>query len=402
MLPLAVVDGAAPMRRRSRRFAAALLVGFATLAGSGRARDASDCTGLVPPAALPPALQVTVEGSADICDIAGADGAGNFILERLGSGVVGLQFFSAEGRATGSSSYSGKVMPGFGGASFLGQADGFLVHLSGFESSTQIVTELLVGFAPDGTTRGQTIIQDGVYGSEQHAVIADPRGGAIILDVTNLPGSAVGPKSPWSIAMRRVSPAGVQIEGPRVLQTGALSVPQITARVDPGGSFLLLSSGLHFPPLRNNQLAGRWFDAAGVPLTGWFLALDQVLGETAETFGAADGGVGVRLSDRTAIVPAGSTQAQPAPSWIPGFSPWLIQLPDRTAVISSTDQPCADHVEIRAPAGNVCGAIDIPAGERSGFCQSGLSVVIGRDGTVLQRGIGGNSCSVRWWRRLLQ
>ena len=91
-----------------------------------------------------------------------------------------------------------------------------------------------------------------------------------------------------------------------------------------------------------------------------------------------------------------------AARWVPGYLPSLVQLPDRTAILSSTNDPCASRIEIRAPAGNVCGSIDFPAGTRNGYCQSALSATIGRDGTVLQRTSNGNPCTVRWWPRLLQ
>ncbi|MFL5309128.1 MAG: hypothetical protein ACJ79H_01610, partial [Myxococcales bacterium] len=313
-----------------------------------------------------------------------------------------LHFFSADGGATGYLSFSGSVMPAIGGSAFLGQAEGYLVLFSGFDSRTQQVTQLLVGLAPDGTTRGQTVIEDGVLRIEQHLVVDDPRGGALLVDVTSAPGSPPGLESPWTIAMRRVSPVGLQIDGPRALDTGSRRIPTIAARIDPEGSLLVLTAGVHFPPLRNNQLAGRWFDTSGRPLTPWFVTLDQVLGESGETFGLQRGGIGVRLGERQAIVPARAATTEPTPPWIPGYLPSLVQLADRTVILSSTNEPCANRIEIRAPAGNVCGTVEIPAGARNGFCQSGLSMTVGRDGTVLQRTSNGNPCSVRWWRRLLQ
>jgi hypothetical protein len=380
----------------------AALLTFAAFAAPALARDASDCTGLVPPPALPQAVEATLQGSADLCEIGGTDGQGNFVFERVGGGVIELHLFSADGRATGSSSFSGKLMPAIGRSAFLGQAEGYLVPFSGLGSSTQQITQVLVGFAPDGSTTGQTVIEDGPFGPEQHLVVADPRGGALLVDVTTAPGSAPRPESPWSIAVRRVSASGVQIEGPRVLEVGSRRIPTIAAQVDAGGSLLLLSAGFHFPPLRNNQLAGRWFDPSSGPLTPWFVTLDQVVGETGETFPARNGAVGVHLGERRAIVRARAASTEPTPPWLPGYLPSLVQLPDRTAVVSSTNEPCADHIEIRAPAGNLCGAVEIPAGTRGGYCQSGLSLTVGRDGTVLQRTSNGNPCSVRWWRRLLQ
>ena len=92
-------------------------------------------------------------------------------------------------------------MPAIGRSAFLGQAEGYLVPFSGLDSSTHQITQVLVGFAPDGSTTGQTVIEDGPFGPEQHLVVADPRGGALLVDVTTAPGSA--PR-----AVRVQAPAG--------------------------------------------------------------------------------------------------------------------------------------------------------------------------------------------------
>lgn len=382
----------------------ALLAALLAAAGA-EARDPADCTGLVP-AALPAPVDLVVGDSNKIlCSDPAVDGGGAILIGRIffgGQGAGDQLYFTRGGAQVATTALSGLV-------SAAEEPSGFLALSSESSQNFQLFTNLIRGLSPDGKVLGMTTVFDGLYNSyEQHQFVPDPRGGAAVLDTELAPGSTPGDGSPWVLKLRRVSSTGATTSGPVEIASGPRLVPQVAPIFSTSGDLAVFAGGAHFPGLRNNQLAARWFDPLGAARTPWFLAFDQVDAEhqaSPDVAGALpDGSIAARRLLRGASLQPGSTAVGDAPDWLPASGAQLVVLQDRIAVLQQHDSPCSTELEIRAPAGNRCGSITIPSGTRGNLCLNQLSLHIGRDGTVIRSspGTDGNRCAYRVWGHALQ
>lgn len=240
----------------------------------------------------------------------------------------------------------------------------------------------LVSIDRDGTLLGSLQAYPLAGGALQEPLLLpDPRGGAVLLQVRGQAG-AVGPSGGWQLVFERVTDALSVVDGPRTIDSGPSPAPAFQGRVSTDGSFVLTEGGWHFPPLRSNQLAARWFDPAGAPLTGWFAALDQsTFGHPVTVLG--DGSVVVESRYRSARL---AKAPQPAPGWLPPEEdsawPKIFVLPDRIVVARVGAGNCAAALEVRSPAGELCGTQSVPwVPTSAGSCLGG-NVLVGGDGSL--------------------
>jgi hypothetical protein len=192
------------------------------------------------------------------------------------------------------------------------------------------------------------------------------------------------------------------------------------AGVDDGGRVLSMrGSTIYGEP----AIVGRWFDRDGTALTEPFVVASGVgVGdtswlETAPVYGGlavAWGSDGARLIgfERRwiAIVPSGSTCAEPAPDWLRSRpNTELLRTRGGYALL---DQPridqiaCSDRLELLTAAGESCGVLELPIDSTPCIQTGGLTV--GLDGTLIQQlpysrepydpsDPTREACTVRWW-----
>jgi hypothetical protein len=342
----------------------------------------SECAGLVP-AALPQPVEV------DACSFVSIDGTGDVAAND--STYARRLFFDPSGALLASSTASVG----------LPQVRGWLaLDYGGYSQPPAPWAVRISSVDRDGGLLGQWFSYDlGTY-----AMQADPRGGALLFRMLNGRGS-------WSIDFWRLSTSATVVDGPRTLAVGKGGFPNQWAfapRVAADGTILITTQGSPFPPLRNNQLAARWFDPFGGPVTPWFVAVDQTL-EGGVMLALPDGGMALWSDAGQVAIHPGSTKVDPTPGWIPsdrfqygGYTDAIV-LRDRIAVRRRSDSPCEQQLDILAPAGNVCGTVHFPLAVSSDrFCNSRYGPFVGDDGTVVQDGYKpGYACGIRWWPHLL-
>ncbi|HXN81425.1 MAG TPA: hypothetical protein VN883_03060 [Myxococcales bacterium] len=336
---------------------------------------AAECAGLVP--ALPAPAKLPAQ---DACSSFVIDGTSS-----MASACGATEMYrTVDGTALGTSNL---------GVSFLApRARGFWASRSDYSSKLSFVS-----VDRDGTVLGTLDVPLTPGGFERHTLVPDPRGGALILDVVTPSASMPAANPPWQLAMRRVTDAMSVVEGPRILAAGSTDpLFEFDAGISTDGAFLLTADGWQFPPLRNNQVAARWFDSGGAPITDWFAALDQA------TFGwpmllLGDGSIVVDSRYRRARLARG---IGPAPSWLPADLQTVTVLPDRIAIARWSASPCATTLEIHAPSGALCGSFIFPLTTQAGVCSQGV-LSVAREGTLTLREFLQPPPPVLVWPRLL-
>lgn len=334
----------------------------------------ADCSGLVP-AALPQPLEVVGTG----CWFESADGSGNF---GLGTSD-GVTTYAQDGRILGHST----------------------VHWGAGRTSGRYSLEVYPPPGATWTARISSIAPDGTLLAQR-----DPPAGTSGISV--LPNDDVllfvqtGDATSWRLDVVEMSPSLVPVRGTKTLLSGQKpdGPPQyeVSYATSVDGMLLLTIPGWVVPPFRNNQRIARWFDPSGVPLTPWFVALDNAL-EGRPSLALPDGGITMtgRFPPDIEVLPHGAVTG-PAPDW--AHSDWkrpLFVLRDRIVTVEQPSDPCEVLLTIRAPAGNVCGVVHVPLSPGPGnVCDSGAPFV-GADGTLFERNTGGAACHVRWWSKLL-
>jgi hypothetical protein len=336
---------------------------------------AAECAGLVP--ALPTPAKLSVQ-----------DGCSSFVIDgtsSMASACGATEVYrTVDGTALGTSHL---------GVSFLApRARGFWASRSDYASKLSFVS-----VDRDGTVLGTLDVPLTPGGFERHTLVPDPRGGALILDVVTPSLSMPAANPPWQLAMRRVTDAMSVVDGPRILAAGSTDPPsEFDVRISTDGAFLLTADGWQFPPLRNNQVAARWFDSSGAPITDWFAALDQ----------AAFGWPMLLLADGSIVVDSRYRRARlakgigPAPSWLPADLQTVTVLPDRVAIARWSASPCAMTLEIHAPSGALCGSFTFPLTAQAGFCSQGV-LSVAREGTLTLREFLQPPPQLLIWPRLL-
>jgi hypothetical protein len=351
----------------------------------------SDCTGLVP-AAIPAGFSVTV-GLGDVSSPMGAtsDGAGNYSF-----GTHSGDLDSETWRLVDS---QGAILPGFMdfGTAFptkeerrerhlLGQpGGGFLTfHWStdGNASGTFHRVVALRAYSGDATQTGEHLFIDltgataDSFPDRSWSIAPVISGGAQVTHVS-LPGDGT-----WHLSTQRYSPGAQPLQGVQQLATAAnLSItPQQTLTgVATGGEALIAW---------DNGTEGRavWTDSAGHLVSGTFSLPFRVDANTSVS-PLLDGTIAFdQAGNWEGAIAPGSHSVVAAPSWLstrPGSRLFLVPGGRGHALFTAVGPSCQAHLVLFAPAGNRCGAVDLPSGDVDGCAVTGE---VGSDGTVTVQG----------------
>ena len=363
------------------------------------ARDPTDCAGLVP-AALPAPVEIDLGGGPGIsCRVWSVDGGGALLLERSELNKSGLRVYAPDGTLRGTASVSAVEH-------VWGQASGFVVRREESGPSSHLWRIEAVGVSEAGAVLDRSVVNDGALPPFAVKWVEDPRGGMVLLEPRVPSGTPspwlVAPAASWELWLRRISATGATVQGPQRIDAFGGAPQEISGAVTNDGSIVAFLKGDALSAFRNNHDVGRWFDPGAVARTPWFLIFDQSVGYELFAFGLPDGSL---FLGNGALAPRAQT-VSPAPAWAASLSLALTRvLPDRIAqvLLESSSSPSCDRIlEVRAPAGNVCGTLPLcaapPGPDRAalGWPQ------IGRDGTVLLESVDGNRCRVRVWPGLLR
>jgi hypothetical protein len=148
----------------------------------------------------------------------------------------------------------------------------------------------------------------------------------------------------------------------------------------------------------SGHYAARWFDAAGLPLTGWFDAgaapsKGSYVGLAPLIGGGAVLWVGGALMEWRALA-SGTTNVGPAPAFLRQNAGAIVRGGKAYAVLSWSHNPPGLVVAIFAPSGESCGTLTA----------NGASY-IGKDGTLIgQAGaaFANNDCVTTWYPQALK
>jgi hypothetical protein len=199
--------------------------------------------------------------------------------------------------------------------------------------------------------------------------------------------------------------------------------------VSVSGLSLVLWNG-EFSGFPTGSIVGRWVDRFGQAVTGRFLvAPDAGVGEISAT-PLLDGSMAIRVTRSldgpvhawVALVQSGSTTVSAVPDWLatrPEARVFIVRGGTAYALLFPIDpSTCGPaHVALFAPAGNRCGGFDLDSGAPGPTCASNLwgspvgisdrqfASTIGRDGTLIVRGVTGaadRNCKDRVFPALLR
>jgi hypothetical protein len=190
------------------------------------------------------------------------------------------------------------------------------------------------------------------------------------------------------------------------------------AGIDDLGRVLVLQDGSSL----GSAVAAQWLDENGAAITSSFAvpgvsapqqSVFVLNSQFFDTLPLVGGGLAIRTSSQwMAVIPSGSTAVQPAPAWLAAHGGDALQrLPDSRpgyAVLPkrATVAPCAQQVALISPAGNFCGAEELPIDANT--CTT-RDVTLGLDGTLLQMLPGDreqnplpgrddvHTCTLRYW-----
>jgi hypothetical protein len=360
-----------------------------TASGSASALS-SDCTGLVP-AAVPSGFSTTVQLS-DACGPMGAtsDGRANYAVGKTCGGTGFESWALVDG--TGAQRASGPAFRTTFDAQnerqerhVLAQpAAGFLAFhwVEQFTGSAFQRTVSLRAYSGDGAQTGEhffinlTGATRDSFPDRSWSLAPPPAGGAQVSHVS-LPGDGS-----WHLYTQRLSSSATPMDGVQQLATAFnSSVPQQTLTgVATGGQALIAW---------DNGTEGRavWTDAVGHLSGGTFSLGFRVDGHTAVS-PLLDGTLAFNQAGQwISTIAPGSHAVAAAPSWLstrPGSQLFLVRGGRGHGLFTQPPQgSCQAHLVLFAPAGNRCGAVDLPSADANGCA---TTAEIGLDGTVIVQG----------------
>jgi hypothetical protein len=322
---------------------------------------ADPCAGLLPTLPPPRTFTVTAADEGGLwCSGATTDGAGNVYVQGY--------FYSVRNIAGG----------GGGGVLFQPLAEGFTAFHHSMSPSTTYSA-----YAPDG----RVISNVPVFAYTTIAGV-QANGGTILVGC--FPNKAV--------EARRFDDRGAFTTVPLTDQE-CLSAEGASVLVDQQDRTLIVRT-LDAPTagMPSGHYAARWFDAAGLPLTGWFdagrktgyyyVALAAPIGGGALLSVGVDGG-GVEWR----ALASGTATVEPAPAFLRNRGFAIVRGGKAYAVFSSRDRQSLS-LEIFTPGGKSCGTLTA----------NGVSN-IGKDGTLIgQTGdaMANNDCVTTWYPQALK
>ena len=358
-------------------------------AAAGTSTLSSDCTGLVP-AVVPSGFSTTVFLS-DVCGPMGAtsDGSANYAVGK--SCGAGFEIWSlTDGAGAPRNSFGFRTMfepnerverhmlaqPGSGFLAF-----NWVTEWNGSAFHRTVSLQALSG---GGAKTGEHFFIDLVgptfdsFPDRSWSIAPMIPGGAQVTHVS-LPGDGS-----WNLATQRYSSGAVALGGVHQLATSvnlSITPQQTLTGVATGGQALIVWDN-------GSQGQGVWTDTTGHLLGGTF-TLPFRVDEQTSLSPLLDGTMAFNQAGNWegAIAP-GSHTVVAAPSWLstrPGSR--LVLARGGRAHALFTQPPsgsCQAHLVFFAPAGNRCGAVDLPSGDADGCAFTGE---VGQDGTVTVQGI---------------
>ena len=364
--------------------------GMVAAAATGAAALSSDCTGLLP-AAVSSGFSTTVFLS-DVCGPMGAtsDGRANYAVGKTcGAGFEIWELLDGTG-ARRANPFGFRTMfdpyerverhmlaqPGGGFLAFNWVTEG---NGSGFHRTVS-----LQAYSGDGAKTGEHFFIDLTgptfesFPDRSWSIAPVIPGGAQVTHVS-LPGDGT-----WHLSTQRYSSAAVPLQGVQQLATASdLSItPQqtLTGVATVGQALVAWDNG--------SQGRAVWTDSAGHVVSGTF-ALPFRVDQQTSVSPLLDGTIAFnQAGDWEGAIAPGSHTVVAAPSWLstrPGSRLFLARGGRAHALFTQAPPgSCQAHLVLFAPAGNRCGAVDLPSGDADGCAFTGE---IGQDGTVTVQGI---------------
>lgn len=372
----------------------------------------SPCAAMAP-AAAPPSTQYVQSPWYDLgfaCGAGAADASGTLALVLNGAHGDAIDFVSPSGTFLG---YGSTSLGGF----LLDQPMGFL-EVSGppylGPDWALRYGQLISDFDSTGNGTGTNYLANH-SGQQNLPAAADPNGGVLFAG---------------DFAMRLSDPtlhaavmyngggtsAGVRW-GPKPLASvGAV----FGVGVDVLGRSLVITDGAG---LSGGTVSAQWFDTDGSALTGEFGLLTGFSAGSSTWFATTaliGGGVLVRRMDGPSharalvLLESGSSTVKPAPDWMVLRRDVKLQITRggqayAALPLGAKGVPCTQRVEVLAPDGISCGAMDYPIA--GGGCDT-VEMKLGADGTIIQQLpaaleqsndiVGGHTCTWRCWAAALR
>jgi hypothetical protein len=366
----------------------------AEIGAETRARAPSlstDCTGLVP-ATVPATFFTTVQLS-DACSPTGAtsDGVADYAVGKAcgGAGSEVWDLVDAQGGfRPNDMGFNSSVDPKDERQErhFFAQPAGGFLTFQWFmtEDSSGIFehTVTLRAYSGDGTQTGEHVFINltnairNSFPDRSWSIAPVISGGAQVTHVS-LPGDGT-----WHLSTQRYSPGAQPLQGVQQLATStnlSITPQQTLTGVATGGQALIAW---------DNGTEGRavWTDSAGRLVSGTFSLPFRVDGNTSVS-PLLDGTIAFNQAGNWegAIAP-GSHTVVAAPSWLstrPGARLFLVPGGRGHALFTAVAPSCQSHLVLFAPAGNRCGAVDLPSADADGCA---FTAEIGSDGTVAVQG----------------
>jgi hypothetical protein len=349
---------------------------------------AAECAGVVPASAPAPVLFRRQAAAGATCLGGTSDGTGAVVVgARAADGTVTWQALSGDGRPQGA----------FTAWPLLPQPRGW----HGLATDGAAIRAVAV--APDGAIAAGTVVSpDPALWTNARATLAgDPAGGsAAISRAVTIAGNH------WhAVFVRRLDAAGAPRADAARVETGSdANAPWFMgAGVSTAGEALVLLQDSSF-------VDAIWTDASGAivasstqqePSSG---VVGDGLRHEVDAAALLDGSLVVR-SDGTWRRRYGrlATRSGPLPAWLSERAAWGLRITRGNRGYAALEPgglaapDCAQRIELLAPSGRLCGRVTFHEGGTG--CTTG-ALDQGWDGTVVQQS-GKDSCTVRWWPRLL-
>jgi hypothetical protein len=341
-----------------------------------RVQGSDDCAGMMP-SNLPESRTVLIGHPQGVaCGHVTVDGLGNVAAAVEGSGGGLWHVFNPEGVELGTfGSTTIDLMP---------QSIGFQglwrechdVDCNDYPSSWQ----------PDGTRR---INRRGIYTTlyQSHLERIQDGGSQILVipwyEVSGLP-----------ITLIRLDAAGMstaESDVVRVNETGRW----VVGAVDLNGLTLLVFMDGARLGFGENDLAARWYDGTGLPISDYFvLWTSEGTRSNPWLRPLIGGGIALQIEGNwVAMSPGGKAVSTAVPDWLAARSNFDIEIVRggrAHALIPKWPVPDRSTIPLYSPTGSHCGDATFPQ----------PNVTVGIDGTVISS-TGDDACTITWWPHVL-
>ena len=242
---------------------------------------------------------------------------------------------------------------------------------SGFDRITTHLSSMATFFDSTGHVLANQALQDSYDSPSFRNVV--PAGG--INELTQQRTAAEG----TVMTLVRIDKAGQRQPDATVNLGGRF--PLLMATAVSGNVLVLAGTGSSGP--NDIRAEGRWFSAAGAPLTDWFLFEEHLYGRGLNAQLLFDG-IGLRGDgDFEFVFPDGQARADKPAAWLQERSFTNFALVRRGMAYAAYGGPhCSGGLEVLARSGKSCGCAAVPD---MGASFPGNNASIGRDGSLIVR-----------------